>query len=142
MPLVAVAGLLEHLRARAHGAARRRGPGAHAAYWAPAIGYLHEHLSPSFRVEAVDTVEHWPAAYLPDAGIPIVRGWYRQSDFPQNELLYDKRARRAAYEAWLRAQGVRYVVLADAPPDYSSRAEAALIRSGRLDSCPSSARRT
>jgi len=40
-------------------------------------------------VEAVDTAEHWPAAYLPDAGIPIVRGWYRQSDFPQNELLYD-----------------------------------------------------
>ena len=26
----------------------------------------------------------------PDAGIPIVRGWYRQNDFPQNELLYDE----------------------------------------------------
>ena len=52
--------------------------------------------SPSFRVEAVDTVEHWPAAYLPDAGIPIVRGWYRQNDFPQNELLYDRDARARA----------------------------------------------
>ena len=62
--------VLEHLRARAHRAARRDRPGALAAYWSPAIGYLRAHLSPSFRVEAVDTVEHWPAAYLPDAGHP------------------------------------------------------------------------
>ena len=52
-------------------------------------------MSPSYRVEVVDTAEHWPAAYFPDAGIPIVRGWYRQSDFPQNELLYDSTARPA-----------------------------------------------
>jgi hypothetical protein len=32
--------------------------------------------------------------------------------------------------------GVRYVVLADVPPDYSSRGEAALIRSGRTDLVP------
>src|ERR1043166_319506 len=95
------------------------------------MGYLHRHLSPSCRVEAVDTAEHWPAAYLPEAGIPIVRGWYRQSDFPQNELLYDHALSAVTYEAWLRAQGVRYVVLADAPPDYSARKEAALVRSGR-----------
>jgi hypothetical protein len=78
----------------------------------------------------VATAEHWPAAYLPDAGIPIVRGWYRQSDFPQNELLYDAKLGAASYEQWLRRMGVRYVVLADAPADYSSRAEAALVRSG------------
>ena len=90
-----------------------------------------QHLSPSYRVEAVDTTEHWPAAYLPDAGIPIVRGWYRQNDFPQNELLYDRNARGARLRSWLRGLGVRYVVLSDAPPDYSARGEAALIRSGR-----------
>jgi hypothetical protein len=105
-------------------------PEASLAYWQPGIDYLHAHLSPSYRVEAVDTAEHWPAAYLPDAGIPIVRGWYRQSDFPQNELLYDRALHASAYDAWLRAQGVRYVVLADAPPDYSARAEAALVLSG------------
>jgi hypothetical protein len=82
-------------------------------------------------VEAVDTAEHWPAAYLPDAGIPIVRGWYRQSDYPQNELLYDPKLAVAPYEAWLRRMGVRYVLLSDAPADYSSQSEAALIRSGR-----------
>jgi hypothetical protein len=100
------------------------------AYWQPAIGYLHEHLSPSYRVEAVDTVEHWPAAYLPEAGIPIVRGWYRQGDFPTNELLYDKSLDATAYEQWLRELGVRYVVISDATPDYSSRLEAQLIRDG------------
>jgi hypothetical protein len=111
-------------------------PAREQAYWQPAISYLHAHLSPSYRVEVVDTVEHWPAAYLPDAGIPIVRGWYRQSDFPQNQLLYDPALAAEPYEAWLRHLAVRYVVLTDAPVDYSARAEAALIRSGRTHLVP------
>ena len=57
-------------------------PAAKAEYWAPAIFFLHHHLDPSYRVEAVDTAGHWPAAYLPAAGIPITRGWFRQEDFP------------------------------------------------------------
>jgi hypothetical protein len=111
-------------------------PEASPAYWQPAIGYLQANLSPSYRVEVVDTAEHWPAAYFPDAGIPLVRGWYRQADFPQNELLYDQQLAVGPYEEWLRHMGVRYVVLADAPPDYSARAEAALIRSGRTHLVP------
>ena len=134
--LVAVAGFW-NISALAHTAKSAAADPAHTtAYWAPAITYLHKHLSPSFRVEAVDTAEHWAAAYLPDAGIPIVRGWYRQSDFPQNELLYDKQLGARAYEAWLRAQGVRYVLLPDAPPDYSASKEAALIRSGKTSLVP------
>ncbi|MGN6796538.1 MAG: hypothetical protein ACTHKS_00150 [Gaiellaceae bacterium] len=111
-------------------------PESSRAYWKPAVSYLRAHLSPSYRVEVVDTAEHWPAAYLPDAGIPIVRGWYRQSDFPQNELLYDSKIGPKAYQAWLRSMAVRYVLLTDAPPDYSSRREAALIRSGRSGLVP------
>ena len=131
LALLAVAGFW-NLSALAHSAQRASNDPAHSrAYWAPAIAYLREHLSPSYRVEAVDTAEHWPAAYLPDAGIPIVRGWFRQSDFPQNELLYDNQLTPKVYEAWLRSQGVRYVVLADAPSDYSARNEAALVLSGR-----------
>ena len=105
-------------------------PASEAVYWQPAVRYLHRHLTPSFRVEAVDTLEHWPAAYLPERGVPIVRGWYRQNDFPGNELLYDEELGPLTYRRWLRSHGVRYVVLSDAPPDYSSRAEAALLRSG------------
>jgi hypothetical protein len=111
-------------------------PEGSPAYWQPAIGYLKDHLSPSYRVEVVDTAEHWPAAYFPDAGIPIVRGWYRQSDFPQNEVLYDSKLGPVTYQAWLRHMGVRYVVLSNAPVDYSSRNEAMLIRSGRSGLLP------
>jgi hypothetical protein len=99
------------------------------AYWRRAIRFLSKELEPSYRVEAVDTVEHWPAVFLPDAGIQIVRGWYRQNDFPTNAILY-RRFGPDAYRRWLRSVGVKYVLLSDAPADYSSRAEAALVRRG------------
>ena len=105
-------------------------PAAHAAYWTPAIDYLHRHLPASYRVEAVDTAGHWPANFLAEAGIPLARGWFRQEDFPQNGVLYGELG-PAAYVAWLRKVSVRFVVLTSAPADYSSRAEAHLLISGR-----------
>jgi hypothetical protein len=105
-------------------------PASHAAYWQPAISYLRGHLTPSYRVEAVDTAGHWAALYLPRAGIPLARGWFRQDDFPQNELLYDELG-PGSYVRWLRSMGVRYVLLTSARPDYSARAEAALVRGPR-----------
>ncbi len=107
-------------------------PASSEAYWQPAISYLHRHLSLSYRVEAVDTAGHWDAVYLPRAGVPLARGWFRQNDFPQNRVLYsDDELAHAAYLAWLRSLGIRYVVLTDAPTDYSARGEATLLRSGR-----------
>lgn len=106
-------------------------PSANAEYWSPVVTYLKGALQPSYRVEAVDTVGHWEAVYLPGQRIPIVRGWFRQDDFPQNELLYDGRLGAERYRAWLRSMGVAYVVLTDAPVDYSARREAELLRSGR-----------
>jgi hypothetical protein len=103
---------------------------AHAATWSTAIGFLRANLEPSYRVEAVDTSTHSPAIYLAEAGIPLARGWYRQDDFPQNEVLYDTLGARA-YMHWLRNLGVKYVVLSRAAPVYNSRGEAALIKSGR-----------
>jgi hypothetical protein len=105
-------------------------PSAARAYWAPAVHFLRGSLSPDYRVEAVGTADHWEAVYLPQASIPIVRGWYRQDDFPQNEVLYDKLTPRS-YLAWLRDLSVRYVVLSDAAPDYSAKREIALLQSGR-----------
>jgi hypothetical protein len=105
-------------------------PSAHATYWRPVVHYLHYTLAPSYRVEVVGTADHWEAVYLPQGGIPIVRGWFRQDDFPQNEVLYDKLTPRS-YLTWLRRLSVRYVVLTDSSPDYSARHEVALLRSGR-----------
>ena len=110
-------------------------PSAHAAYWQPAVDYLRQHLTSEYRVEAVDTSGHWAAVYLPRAGIPLTRGWFRQDDFPQNEILYD-RLDGESYLRWLRRLGVRYVVLTDAPTDYSAKEEARLIRSGRSGLVP------
>jgi hypothetical protein len=78
----------------------------------------------------VDTAAHWPAAYVADAGIPLARGWYRQADYPQNDLLY-RRLTAPGYDAWLRRLGVAYVVLSDVRPDFSARQEAQLLASGR-----------
>ena len=109
-----------------------RDPASAQSYWRPAIDYLHRHLTPSYRVEAVDTAGHWDAVYLPRAGIPLARGWFRQNDYPQNRLLYsDEGFSRSTYLRWLRSLGVRYVVLTDAPPDYSARYEAKLLLSGK-----------
>src|SRR5438067_7486007 len=90
LPLLAVAGFWNVKPLVANYVRAASDPAAGVQYWQPAISYLHEHLGPSYRVEVVDTLEHWPAVYFPEAGVPIVRGWYRQNDFPGNELLYDE----------------------------------------------------
>jgi hypothetical protein len=103
--------------------------------WAGAIDYLRRNLGADFRVEAVDTPTHSAAVYLAGANIPIARGWYRQDDFPQNEVLYDKLGARS-YLKWLHGLGVRFVVLAHGTPDSSARREAKLVRSGRAGLWP------
>jgi hypothetical protein len=108
----------------------RQDPTVEASFWQPAIGFLRHHLTPSYRVEVVDTAGHWAARYLPEAGIPLARGWFRQDDFPANEVLYDELGART-YLTWLRSLAIRYVVLTDARADYSSRAEAELLKGGR-----------
>jgi hypothetical protein len=102
---------------------------ANPTMWPAPVSYLQAHLRPGYRVEAVDTVDHWPALYLAREDIPLVRGWFRQDDHPVANLLYH-RFTPAQYVAWLRRLGVAYVVLTDAPPDHSSRLEARLVRSG------------
>ena len=107
-----------------------RDTSARPAYWQPVITFLRAHTTPSYRVEVVDTVDHWEAAYLPPSGLPIARGWYRQDDLPFNRALYARQLNAHSYIAWLHRLGVRWVVLTDQPPDYSARAEATLLRSG------------
>ncbi len=103
---------------------------ANASAWTGAIAFLKAHAGPNTRVEAVDTTGHVVAVYRADANIPLARGWFRQDDFPQNEVLYSKLGPRA-YLSWLHGLGVGYVVLTNTTPDYSARAEAALVASGR-----------
>jgi hypothetical protein len=96
----------------------------HRSYWAPAIAFLRAHRDPNFRVNGLDTVTHWEAVYLPEAGFPITRGWYRQDDFPENEILYSDELNLKTYVRWLHERGVRYVLVPDDRLDYSSEREA------------------
>ena len=100
----------------------------HAAFWAPAISFLRAHRNPNFRVNALDTVGHWEAVYLPEAGFPVTRGWYRQDDFPENGILYSDDLNRQSYIGWLHQRGVRYVLVPNDRLDYSSVREATVAR--------------
>jgi hypothetical protein len=108
-------------------------PAAKAAYWKPAISFVNDHRSQiaGYRVEAVATWGHWDAYYIAHQQVPLARGWFRQDDFPLNRPLYDRHLSAVTYQHWLRSLGVRYVLLPDAPLDFSSAGEARLLRSGQ-----------
>ena len=98
-----------------------------ARVWTAPVAWLHAHLRPGYRVEAVDTSQHWPAYYLAGAGIPLARGWFRQDDFPFNRLLYAPSLDRRAYMAWLHRLGIAYVVATRFPLDHTAVAEDAVV---------------
>ena len=102
-----------------------------ASFWRPAVTFLKARSDIQYRTEVVATEGHWEAFYLAKRGIALARGWFRQDDFPQNEVLYQPTLTAAEYQTWLRSVGVRYVMLPHAPLDYSAVAEARLLRSGR-----------
>jgi hypothetical protein len=105
---------------------------AHRAFWAPALGFLAKRSGPEYRVEVVPTFDHWEAYWLPRAGVPLARGWYRQIDIARNELFYEQPLTPALYRAWLRGMGVRFVLLPQTRlGQKGEEREAALLRSGR-----------
>jgi hypothetical protein len=121
--------------AYAHQARVRAALGARtdeAAFWAPAVSFLRREPIRSFRVEVVPTGAHWEAYHLPRVGFPLARGWQRQIDLADNAVLYTEPMAPREYRRWLRARGVRYVVLPHVGLDGRGAAdEAALLRSGR-----------
>lgn len=111
---------------------RVSGLGSKLSFWQPMIGFLDRHERPGFRVEVVETANHWENYFLPEAGIALARGWYVQLDLADNGALYDPGLTPAGYVAWLRARAVRYVVLPRLPGEKTyGGAEAALLGSGR-----------
>jgi hypothetical protein len=104
---------------------------AEAAFWEPALSLLAPRWSPDYRVEVVPTGDHWEAYWVPRAGFPLARGWYRQLDIAGNPLFYEAPLGREEYEAWLRSLGVRYVLLPHTQLGrMGEEREADLLRSG------------
>jgi hypothetical protein len=103
---------------------------AHAAFWQPAVSFLHRHSGPNFRVEVVPTAAHWESYWLPASGVALARGWYRQLDIADNPTLYRTRLDASQYRSWLRANGVEYVLLPATSLDADGAArEARVVRS-------------
>jgi hypothetical protein len=131
---LAVSGALAYTLIPYVGAALHRGDtrSAELAFWAPALRFLEERSTPDYRVEVVPTGDHWEAYWVPRAGFAIARGWYRQIDIAENELLYEAPLEPEAYRAWLRSLGIRYVLLPDTQLGrVGEEREAELLRSGR-----------
>jgi hypothetical protein len=104
-----------------------------ASFWRPAIRFLRQREQPGYRVEVVPTAEHWEAYWIPKAGLPLARGWYRQLDVVDNPALYANHLDAPAYRHWLRSDAVRYVLLSTtAPLDWEGGPqEARVVRSQR-----------
>jgi hypothetical protein len=105
-----------------------------ATFWLPALDFLKPiaQRAPNFRVEVVATWGHSEAYYLPKSGIPLAGGWYRQNAYRPQDLpgYRGGPVTPALYRDWLRAMGVRYVLLPSDELDPAARAEAALLRQG------------
>ena len=107
-----------------------------AKAWTAPVAWLHAHVEPGYRVEAVDTSQHWAAYYLAGEGIPLARGWYRQDDFPFNRILYTlpldyldgvEGWEYLEYMDWLHRMGIGYVVATRFPLDHSAVVEDAIV---------------
>ena len=105
-------------------------PSTEASFFQPAARWLMAHGGRGVRVEVPPTANHWESAYLAPK-FDLARGWLRQLDTARDGLFYKQGALNVStYERWLRNNAISYVALPDAPLDYSSVAEAKMIRSG------------
>jgi hypothetical protein len=112
-------------------------PTAKERFWAPALEFLATHSSPNYRVEVVPTFGHWEAWWIPRAGFPLARGWYRQIDLAENPELYREPLTAETYRRWLHRMGVRYVLVPAARlGPMGAVHEADLLRSGRAGLVP------
>jgi hypothetical protein len=102
----------------------------HASYYEPLLGELQRRTQgwPA-RVEIPPTQNRWEADYIAPH-FPLARGWLRQLESDDKDLFTDGSLRAATYRAWLRANGVSYVAVADTQLDSLATDEAALIRRG------------
>jgi hypothetical protein len=102
-------------------------PSSRPAYYAGLTAFLRSQDPAHGPVEVPTLRQHWEAWYVPRS-YPLARGWERQQDLKDNEVLYRDDLTAEQLHEWLVRTGVGFVALADAPADHWSRREAALLR--------------
>jgi hypothetical protein len=108
---------------------------AKPSFYGPLVNELQEQTSLAGpqaigeRVEVVDPVTQWGAAYVAAAN-PIARGWDRPTDRADNALFYDGSLTSDSYHQWLTSSAVGWVALPlHVPLDYASVKEGAIVAS-------------
>lgn len=104
----------------------RDNPAAHPSYYRGLLRYLDARNADEGRLEVPLTDSRWEADYLA-AQLPLARGWERQLDRGQNDVLYDPHLTAAAYHQWLLENAVRWVALPDVALDASEVGEGRLL---------------
>lgn len=102
-------------------------PSSRAEYYAGLTTFLRSQDPALGPVEVPTLRQHWEAWFVPRS-YPLARGWERQQDLRDNEVLYRDDLTAPQLRDWLRDKGIGFVALADAPLDHWSRREAALLR--------------
>jgi hypothetical protein len=96
-------------------------------YYRPVIDAIEARGPLAGRVEVPEMAGHWDAVYLA-RGLPLARGWLRQTDVRLNdEVFYRHDPTPQSYWDFLRTDAVQYVALPDAPLTSFGAKEADLI---------------
>jgi hypothetical protein len=104
-------------------------PSVRREFHAPLLRELRERTGGApVRIEIPPTQDRWEVYYVSPEFI-LARGWERQLETDEHSLFRSDLNPRS-YRTWLRANGVSYVALPDAPLDYLSKREKALIAHG------------
>jgi hypothetical protein len=102
-------------------------PSSGAGYYAGLNAFLRTQDPALGPVEVPTLRQHWESWYVPRT-YPLARGWERQQDLKDNEVLYRDDLTAEQLRDWLQRKGIGFVALADAPLDHWSKREASLLR--------------
>jgi hypothetical protein len=101
-------------------------PSVQRGFYTPLLAELKARTGGApVRIEIPPTQDRWEAYYV-SPKFPLARGWERQLESDEQRLFRGGLS-AAGYHEWLRANGVSYVALPNAPLDYLAHREAALI---------------
>lgn len=105
-------------------------PAVGASYYEPLERVVAPRLAAEpGRVEVLPIESHWESARVAP-GLPLARGWERQTDRRLNGVIYDGSLTASRYRDWLVDLAVRFVAVPNADLDYSTVDELQVIESG------------
>ncbi len=99
----------------------------YSAYYNAVIEGIRSRGPLTGRVEVPELAGHWDSVYLA-RGVPLARGWLRQTDVRLNDAVFYKQKPTAqSYRKFLTDNAVQYVAVPDAELTRYGRNELALI---------------